>query len=136
MPVDRRRACGRWSRPSSRCSSGSSSRARLALVVDQPWTLAPDPEAVFSVLWLGVFGSSLAYLCYFRLLRDWGATRTSTVAYLLPVVGIVLGALVLNETLDARIALGAALIIGGVALVNSRRASRQLYSRAPSVTTG
>ncbi len=81
----------------------------LSLVLDHPWTLTPSPDALFAVAWLGVFGSSLAYLCFFRLLRDWGATRTSTVAYLLPVVGIVLGALVLGESLDGRIALGTAL---------------------------
>lgn len=103
------------------CITGS-----LALVVDRPWTLEPAPEALFALVWLGVVGSSLAYLVYFRLLRDWGPTRTSTVAYLLPVVGIVLGFLVLGETIDGRILLGTALILVGVALVNSRRAARRL----------
>jgi drug/metabolite transporter (DMT)-like permease len=101
----------------------------LALAFEQPWTIAPAPEALFAVAWLGVMGSSLAYLVYFRLLRDWGATRTSMVAYLLPVVGIVLGAAVLGETVDARILLGTALIVGGVALVSSRRGARRLIGR-------
>jgi drug/metabolite transporter (DMT)-like permease len=102
----------------------------LAIVFDRPWTLAPAPEAVFSVIWLGVFGSSLAYIFYFRLLRTWGATRTSTVAYLLPVVGIVLGAIVLEEVVDGRIIVGTALIIGGVAMVNLRRGGRRLFGPA------
>jgi drug/metabolite transporter (DMT)-like permease len=84
---------------------------------------------VISVLWLGILGSGLAYLAFFRLLGRWGATRTSLVAYLLPVVGIVLGVLVLSEQMDARILLGTAFIIGGVALVNSRFGQRRLFGR-------
>jgi drug/metabolite transporter (DMT)-like permease len=67
---------------------------------------------------------------YFRLLKRWGATRTSMVAYVLPVFGIVLGFLVLSEPIDGRLLVGTALVIGGVALVNSRFGSRRLYGRA------
>jgi drug/metabolite transporter (DMT)-like permease len=72
------------------------------------------------VVWLGLLGSGLAYLLFFRLLRTWGATRTSLVAYLLPVVGIVLGVLVLREPVDLRLIVGTALVIGGIAIVNAR----------------
>ena len=63
-------------------------------------------EAIFSILWLGILGSGLAYLFVFRLFAHWGATRTTLVAYLIPVVGIVLGYLVLAEPIDARIISG------------------------------
>ncbi len=102
----------------------------VALLVDHPFGIAIRPDAAFSVAWLGLFGSGLAYLAFFRLLRDWGSTRTSLVAYLLPVVGILLGFLVLGEAIDARILGGTALVIGGVALVNSRYGSRRLFGRA------
>ena len=104
--------------------------ATLALLLEEPWSLAPAPEAVFSVVWLGLLGSGLAYLVFFRLLRDWGSTRTSMVAYLLPVVGIALGVAVLGETINVRVIAGTILVIGGVALVNSRRGSRRLFGRA------
>jgi drug/metabolite transporter (DMT)-like permease len=106
--------------------------ASLALLTEAPSGVAIQPEAAFAVLWLGIFGSGLAYLLFYRLLRDWGSTRTSLVAYLLPVVGIVLGYAVLGETVDARILLGTALVIGGVALVNSRYGRRRLYGRSLS----
>ncbi len=105
--------------------------ASLALLTEAPWTVELHADAAFAVLWLGVFGSGLAYLLFYRLLRDWGSTRTSLVAYLLPIVGIVLGYVVLGETVDARIVLGTALIIGGVALVNSRYGRRRIYGRGP-----
>jgi drug/metabolite transporter (DMT)-like permease len=75
----------------------------------------------------------MAYLAYFRLLGRWGATRTSLVAYLLPVVGIVLGYLVLQEPIDLSLIAGTALVIGGVALVNGRWGRRALFSRVPPV---
>ena len=92
-----------------------------AVLLEQPFETGLAPEAWFSVIWLGVLGSGLAYLVFFRLLGHWGATRTSLVAYLLPIWGILLGAVVLDEPIDTRLILGTALVIGGIALVNWRR---------------
>jgi drug/metabolite transporter (DMT)-like permease len=77
--------------------------------------------ALFAVLWLGVFGSGLAYLAFFRLIDAWGATRTTLVAYLLPVWGIALGLIVLNEPMHSGLILGTALVIAGIAFVNVDR---------------
>jgi drug/metabolite transporter (DMT)-like permease len=105
--------------------------AVLAIVVERPWeTSHPDVQAWFSVIWLGILGSGLAYLAYFRLLSRWGATRTALVAYLLPVVGIVLGFLVRREPIDVSLIAGTGLVIAGVALVNGRWGRRRLF--APS----
>jgi drug/metabolite transporter (DMT)-like permease len=49
------------------------------------------------------------------------------VAYLLPVFGIVLGAVVLSEEIHAGLLVGTALVIGGIALVNARWGSRPLF---------
>ena len=92
----------------------------LALLFERPLGLSVQPIAFLAVIWLGLLGSGLAYLLFFRLLRTWGATRTSLVAYLLPVVGIVLGVLVLREPVDLRLIAGTALVIGGIAIVNAR----------------
>ena len=103
----------------------------IALVLERPWeTARPDVEAWFSVIWLGILGSGMAYLAYFRLLSRWGATRTSLVAYLLPIVGIVLGFLVLQEPIDVTLIAGTALVIAGVALVNGRWGRRRLFAPA------
>ncbi len=101
----------------------------LALVLERPWeTSTPDLEAWFSIVWLGIFGSGLAYLVYFRLLGRWGATRTALVAYLLPVFGIVLGYLVLDERIDVTLILGTAFIIAGVGLVNGPWGRRRIFA--------
>jgi drug/metabolite transporter (DMT)-like permease len=105
----------------------------IALFLERPWEARPDLEAVFSMIWLGIVGSGAAYLVNFRLLEAWGATRTTLVAYVIPIVGIVLGYLVLQEQVDARLLLGTALVIGGVGLVNSRWGRRRLFGRAVPV---
>jgi drug/metabolite transporter (DMT)-like permease len=105
----------------------------IALLIEEPWTVTPDAEAIFSILWLGILGSGLAYLFVFRLFANWGATRTTLVAYLIPVVGIVLGYLVLQEPVDATIIVGTALVIAGIGLVNSRYGRRRLFGRAEPV---
>lgn len=104
----------------------------LAFVFEHPLASTPDAQAVFSIVWLGLLGSGMAYLCYFRLLGPWGATRVSLVAYLLPAVGIVLGFLVLGETIDGRVLLGTLLIVAGIGLVNSRYGRRRLFGRRPA----
>jgi drug/metabolite transporter (DMT)-like permease len=104
--------------------------AVLAVVLEHPFATVVRPDAVFAVVWLGILGSGFAYLAFFRLLARWGATRATLVAYVLPIVGIVLGVLVLNEQVDARILVGTVLIIGGVALVNSRYGQRPLFRLA------
>jgi drug/metabolite transporter (DMT)-like permease len=93
----------------------------------------PDGQAIFAILWLGILGSGLAYLFVFRLFAHWGATRTTLVAYLLPPVGIVLGYLVLQEPVDARLILGTGLVIAGIGLVNSRFGRRRVFGRVPPV---
>jgi drug/metabolite transporter (DMT)-like permease len=102
----------------------------LALLVDRPFeTVRPAPEAIAAVIWLGLLGSGVAYLCYFTILQLWGATRTSTVAYLLPVWGIVLGAVVLSEPVTLNRVAGTVLVIAGIAIVNSGPAVRRLAGR-------
>lgn len=111
--------------------------AGLALGFERPFDLRPDGVAWLSLLWLGIFGSGLAYLAFFRLLGTWGATRTSLVAYLMPVVGIGLGVAVASESLDPRMVAGTLLIIGGVALVNGRFGRRRLFARrSPEAVRG
>ena len=114
--------------------------AVLAFATERPLDVTWAPESLLAIVWLGLFGSGLAYLSYFRILQRWGATRTSLVAYLLPVYGIVLGAAVLHEPIAVSMLIGTALVIGGIALVNSRYGTRAVFSRgrppAPEVAAG
>jgi drug/metabolite transporter (DMT)-like permease len=110
--------------------------AVAAFTLERPLSTPYRPEAIVAVVWLGLLGSGLAYLLFFRILDRWGATRTSMVAYLLPVFGIILGMAVLAEPIEAGIVIGAALVIGGIALVNRPEGSRLPIRRRRTATTG
>jgi hypothetical protein len=52
----------------------------IALVVERPFEVQWTDRSLFAIVWLGLLGSGVAYLVFFRLLQSWGATRTSMVA--------------------------------------------------------
>lgn len=103
------------------------------------WGLA-QPErfstaSVVSLAYLVVFGSVVAYTAYTWLLQNATVSRVSTYAYVNPVVAIALGALLLNETVDMSMAIGALVILGAVGLVvrteaRNARAARELPTGA------
>jgi drug/metabolite transporter (DMT)-like permease len=101
----------------------------LAFVFEHPLAAVPAPDAIFAVVWLGLLGSGLAYLAFFRTLQRWGATRTSRVAYLRPVYGNPRGARQPSEPISPATRLGTGLIIAGIALVNARVGTRVLFVR-------
>jgi drug/metabolite transporter (DMT)-like permease len=85
---------------------------------------APAPhvtaEAVAAVAVLGIVGTGFAYVLNYQIIASEGATVASTVTYLLPVVAIVLGVVVLGETVTATMLAGIALVLIGVALTRRR----------------
>ncbi len=107
----------------------------LAATLERPQEgvvgLPPTPAAWLAVLWVGVLGSGVAYLLFFGIMRAWGATRTTLVTYALPVMGIALGVIVLDERLHAEEVLGTALVLAGLVLASSGRGGRVLFGRRP-----
>ena len=76
----------------------------------------PGWEAVGSVAALTVLGTAAAQLVLFRMLRLYGSSRTSLVAYLFPPTALVYGVLFLDEALTLGAVVGLVLILPGVAL--------------------
>jgi drug/metabolite transporter (DMT)-like permease len=108
----------------------------LAFVFERPLATRIEPSTVLSVVWLGLIGSGLAFLGFFFLIGRWGATRVSLVAYLLPIVAVILGVLVLGELVTPPIVTGMALIIGGVGLANAGFGQRRLIGRRATPASG
>jgi drug/metabolite transporter (DMT)-like permease len=90
----------------------------LALLIDQPFDIRPDAASGLSWVGLALGASGIAYLIYFRLVSDVSATQASMVTYLIPVTAVILGVLVLDETVELSSLGGLALIIAGIWFVN------------------
>lgn len=84
--------------------------------------VARDPMLVADVLALALLCSAVAYLLYYRLMQDVGPTRTLTVTFLIPLFGMLWGALFLHETISLAMITGCALIITGTFSVLRPRA--------------
>lgn len=79
-----------------------------------------DPVIIGSLLALGILGTGVAYIWNVNVLRAWGPTAASTVTYVTPVVGVLLGVLVLGETLSWNEPVGAVLVLVGILFAQRR----------------
>ena len=97
-----------------------------AAVVLAPFALAtwlPGPKSLgawSSTLALGVICSGLAYALYYRLIQRIGGARAVTVTYLVPLFAVAWGWMLLDETPTLAMFLAGALILGSVAMTQSR----------------
>lgn len=79
------------------------------------WPSARIPmEAWLSLIALGVVCTGIAYAFYYRLIQRVGAPRATTVTYLVPIFGVLWAWLALGEPLTLGMAVGGALILGGM----------------------
>lgn len=91
----------------------------LALIFDRPWTLSPSLGAVGSLVYAALAASALGYIIYFHLLAGYGARGVSAVAYLKTGLGVLWSMAFLGEVLSLRAAIALAVILVGVAAINS-----------------
>ncbi len=81
------------------------------------WPAEPvSQQAWINVALLGVVSTALAYVMYFHLINRIGAVKAITVAYLVPVFGVLWGSLLLGEVLTTNQTIGALLVLIGVSL--------------------
>ena len=89
------------------------------IIVDQPFNQPlPSLQAIGAVIALAIFGTAIAFVVYFRLLKSAPASYVSMVTYLVPVIGVLLGVLILGERLAWNDFAGFGLILLGVLIVN------------------
>ena len=81
----------------------------------------PSASAIGSAFWLGAVSTGLGFLGYVRLIDKIGAVKTSTVAYFLPVFGIIWGSIFLDEKITSTIILGCLIVLIGIYLSNSNK---------------
>ena len=98
--------------------------AMAPLMIWFPVRETPGLAAWSSVATLGILCTAIAYVAYFRLVEQIGAAPALTVTYLIPVFGTLWGVVFLGERIGAHHVLGAAMIIGGIALVARVRGMR------------
>ena len=89
----------------------------VAMYFEQPWTLSPRLDSMIALLYLGVFPTGVAWLLRFNILKNNGLIFQSQVAYLIPIFGVILGFLFLNELITSKVLVSLSLVILGIYLV-------------------
>lgn len=92
----------------------------LGFAFEDTSTVVVDGKAIFSVLYLAFFGTLLTFTTYYWLLKRINVVILSLSAFITPIVAIVLGWLILNESLSGRDLIGAILVLIGILFANFR----------------
>ncbi|GID96314.1 DMT family transporter [Amorphoplanes digitatis] len=106
--------------------------ALAMLAVAAPLLAGPPPDptglstdVLLCVLALGALGTGIAFVLNFQVIRVAGASTSTSVTYLMPVVAVLVGVLVLREHLHWNQPAGAAIVLAGVAVSQGLRLRRR-----------
>ena len=115
------------------CATAVSIPVALAVEGGPPAIRTLSDTTLVSIILLGALGTGLAFFVFYTLIARVGATNTTMVTYLIPLVAIVAGAIVLDERLGVPALAGGVLIVLGIWL--AQRSTTAAYA-APMTAAG
>ena len=89
----------------------------ITFIIEEPWKLNPTNESTLSLIYLGVVATGIAWLLRFRILKNNGLVFQSQVAYLIPIFGIILGYIFLNELITPKVIVSLFAVVLGIYFV-------------------
>ncbi len=89
-------------------------------------------KGIAATAYLIIFGSLIGYSCYIYILKKWPSAKAGTYAYINPMVAVLLGALILNESINFNTILSIGIILGGVFLVQTSKTSSKIVKKHDS----
>jgi drug/metabolite transporter (DMT)-like permease len=93
----------------------------LVMMIDRPWTLPmPGTVPLLALLALGVVATGLAYILFFQILASAGATNLSLVTFIIPPSAILMGVIVIGESLKTQHFIGLFFIALGLSAIDGR----------------
>jgi drug/metabolite transporter (DMT)-like permease len=93
-----------------------------------------EGDTILAIAFLIINNSFIAVILFYYVIRELGVSRTSMIAYLIPIVSLFMGAVFLDEVIDVRIIIGTLVILVSLMIVNLLPALRR--GRAPIVLDG
>ena len=89
----------------------------ISLFIEEPWHLTPRLDSTLSLIYLGIFSTGIAWLLRFYILKHNGLVFQAQVAYLIPIFGVILGYLILSETITYKVIVSLIAVIIGIYIV-------------------
>ena len=98
--------------------AGGAALTGLGFVFESPSEISWTVPLVSSILYSAFIGTGLAWLLFFGLVRAGEASRVASYIFVVPLAAVVIGALLLDESLGSSLLVGAALVVSGIYLAN------------------
>jgi drug/metabolite transporter (DMT)-like permease len=100
------------------------------LAADIPWFQGVSMSNALPLLYLGVFGSGIAFVCYYKGMELTSTNVGSIVFFLKPILGTAYAAIILNERLSPGFIIGALLIlVGSTVMIYGNERNRSAVSK-------
>ena len=93
----------------------------LALGYEREREIVFDAVSVSALLYLAIVGSAVSFSLYYWLLARIPATKAALIAYVVPVIAVIVGMVFLDEPVTPQSVIGSLLVIGGVMLTVKQR---------------
>ena len=85
----------------------------ITMIIEQPWNVSPRLDSTISLIYLGIFPTGIAWLLRFQILKRNGLVFQAQVAYLIPIFGVILGYIFLNEIITTKVLIALIAVIVG-----------------------
>ena len=89
----------------------------LVSLIEQPWNSTPRLDSTISVIYLGLVSTGVAWLLRFKILTTNGLIFQSQVSYLIPIFGVILGYIFLDEIITQKVLVSLFAVIVGIYFV-------------------
>jgi drug/metabolite transporter (DMT)-like permease len=89
----------------------------LSIILEEPFKSTPTLESTFSLIYLGVVATGFAWWLRFKILAKNGIVFQTQVTYLIPIFGVIFGALILDEQITWKVLLSLIIIMSGIYIV-------------------
>ena len=89
----------------------------LSFIFENPLQSTPTLESTLALIYLGIVATGFAWWLRFRILAKNGIVFQTQVAYLIPIFGVIFGALILNEQITWKVLASLIIIISGIYIV-------------------
>jgi len=89
----------------------------LAFIFENPLQSSPTLESTLSLVYLGIVATGYAWWLRFKILSKNGIVFQTQVAYLIPIFGVIFGALILNEQITWKVFTSLIIIMSGIYIV-------------------
>ena len=98
----------------------------VGLLMGEAGKIHLTSKGLGAMAYLIFVGSILGYSSYIYILQKWSASKAGTYAYVNPIVGVFLGAVILGEPVSSKVFISAIIILGGILLVQLSKTNKKI----------